>query len=253
MAGNGTSNGYANNYHVIDGYNGNHFYCSNGSNRRQHKNGGTQPPNSVATCIVSSSSAALAVSTKNLSSDDTKSKPLKITAVGDGMVGKTCMLITYSYHEFPTEYIPTVFDNFPDVITVDSTSYDVTLWDTAGQEDYERLRPLSYPNTDCFLLCYSISSKSSFDNIVSKWYPELKHFCPRVPIIVVATKCDLRGTTSEVITLPEGKKIKRKINAVRHMECSALNNQGLNEIFIEAVRWGIKKPQKTRVRTCKIL
>ncbi|KAG8330976.1 hypothetical protein J6590_051344 [Homalodisca vitripennis] len=112
-------------------------------------------------------------------------RPLKITAVGDGMVGKTCMLITYTSQQFPTEYVPTVFDNYADNITVDGQEYNMTLWDTAGQEDYERLRPLSYPNTDCFLLCYSVGSRSSFENILSKWHPEIKHHCANVPIVLV--------------------------------------------------------------------
>ncbi|XP_055640698.1 ras-like GTP-binding protein RhoL isoform X3 [Toxorhynchites rutilus septentrionalis] len=78
-----------------------------------------------------------------------------------------------------------VFDNHACNINVDEKEYALTLWDTAGQEDYERLRPLSYPNTDCFLICYSISSKTSFDNVLSKWYPEIRHFAPNVPIVLV--------------------------------------------------------------------
>lgn len=78
-------------------------------------------------------------------------RPLKITIVGDGMVGKTCLLITYTQNEFPEEYIPTVFDNHACNITVDDNEYNLTLWDTAGQEDYERLRPLSYPNVSVYL------------------------------------------------------------------------------------------------------
>lgn len=75
----------------------------------------------------------------------------KITTVGDGMVGKTCLLITYVTQSFPDEYVPTVFDNHTCKINdEDNESYTVTLWDTAGQEDYEKLRPLSYPNV-CIL------------------------------------------------------------------------------------------------------
>ncbi|XP_065206998.1 ras-like GTP-binding protein RhoL [Planococcus citri] len=178
---------------------------------------------------------------------------LKITAVGDGMVGKTCILITYTSHEFPTEYIPTVFDNYSLVINVDGLPYNASLWDTAGQEDYERLRPLSYPNTNCFLLCYSISNRSSFDNIITKWHPELKKYCPDVPIILVATKCDLRTTPKEVITLSEGKRMSRKIRARKHMECSALHNKGLNEIFEEAVRCAVKKRNTDHHKACVLL
>lgn len=78
-------------------------------------------------------------------------RPLKITIVGDGMVGKTCLLITYTQNEFPEEYIPTVFDNHACKIYVDGKEYSLTLWDTAGQEDYERLRPLSYPNVSIII------------------------------------------------------------------------------------------------------
>lgn len=81
-------------------------------------------------------------------------RPLKITIVGDGMVGKTCLLITYTQNEFPEEYIPTVFDNHACNITVDDNEYNLTLWDTAGQEDYERLRPLSYPNVSVYICHY---------------------------------------------------------------------------------------------------
>lgn len=68
---------------------------------------------------------------------------------------------------------------------VDGIQVSLGLWDTAGQEDYDRLRPLSYPQTDVFLICFSIASPSSFENVTSKWYPEIKHHCPDAPIILV--------------------------------------------------------------------
>ncbi|XP_054272060.1 ras-like GTP-binding protein RhoL [Macrosteles quadrilineatus] len=171
-------------------------------------------------------------------------RPLKITAVGDGMVGKTCMLITYTSQQFPSEYVPTVFDNYADIINVDGQEFAMTLWDTAGQEDYERLRPLSYPNTDCFLLCYSVGARSSFENVLSKWYPEIRHHCANVPIVLVATKTDLRNEDGDTISTSEGKKMRRKIKATRLVECSAKNNEGLNEIFIDAVRSVVNKNKR---------
>ncbi|CAO1414447.1 unnamed protein product [Diamesa tonsa] len=178
-------------------------------------------------------------------------RPLKITTVGDGMVGKTCLLITYTQNEFPQEYVPTVFDNHACNIFVDNKDYSLTLWDTAGQEDYERLRPLSYPNTDCFLLCYSISSKTSFENVLSKWYPEIRHFSPLVPIILVGTKSDLRVQNSEkYVTAIEGKSLKKKIGAMAFVECSAKKKERLADVFEEAVK-SVGKPRKIRV--CTIL
>lgn len=70
---------------------------------------------------------------------------------------------------------------------------ELALWDTAGQEDYDRLRPLSYPDTDVILMCFSVDSPDSLENIPEKWTPEVKHFCPNVPIILVGNKKDLRN------------------------------------------------------------
>ncbi|VVC33907.1 Small GTPase superfamily, Rho type,Small GTP-binding protein domain,P-loop containing nucleoside [Cinara cedri] len=174
-----------------------------------------------------------------------KLRSLKITVVGDGMVGKTCMLITYTSTKFPTEYVPTVFDNYSDNIILDGQEYNMCLWDTAGQEDYERLRILSYPNTNCFLLCYSVDNRSSFENIASKWYPEIKRCCSNTPIVLIGTKTDLRLKNPDgCVTREEGKKMKKKIGAVKNIECSALNNEGLDAIFVEAVQAAVGRPKR---------
>ncbi|XP_012235619.2 ras-like GTP-binding protein RhoL isoform X1 [Linepithema humile] len=181
------------------------------------------------------------------------SRKIKITTVGDGMVGKTCMLITYTKKEFPTEYVPTVFDNYVDNICVGGHQFEMTLWDTAGQEDYERLRPLSYPNTDCFLVCFSVSARSSFENVASKWHPEIKAHCPNVPIVLVGTKADLRNQeTMDIIHPRECSKMRKKIRAVKYVECSAIKQEGLEEVFQEAIKAVLKKPRSSR-KHCYIL
>ena len=81
--------------------------------------------------------------------------PIKILIVGDGAVGKTCLLWAYAKNEFPTDYVPTVFDNYSVKVPIGTETYHLGLFDTAGQEDYDDLRPLSYPQTDIFLVCYS--------------------------------------------------------------------------------------------------
>ncbi|XP_057367524.1 ras-related C3 botulinum toxin substrate 1-like [Daphnia carinata] len=191
-------------------------------------------------------------------------RPIKCVVVGDGTVGKTCMLISYTTDSFPGEYVPTVFDNYSAPMVCDSIPVSLGLWDTAGQEDYDRLRPLSYPQTDVFLICFSVVSPSSFENVTSKWYPEIKHHCPDAPVLLVGTKIDLREDRETLALLAEqgqspmkreqGLKLASKIRAVKYLECSALTQRGLKQVFDEAVRSVIRpEPQKRRQRKCTLL
>ena len=130
---------------------------------------------------------------------------IKCVVVGDGAVGKTCLLISYTTNKFPSEYVPTVFDNYAVTVMIGGEPYTLGLFDTAGQEDYDRLRPLSYPDTDVILMCFSIDSPDSLENIPEKWVPEVKHFCPNVPIVLVGNKKDLRNDDYTIKELQRAK------------------------------------------------
>uniref|UniRef100_A0ABZ3NNM4 Ras homolog family member C n=2 Tax=Rattus norvegicus TaxID=10116 RepID=A0ABZ3NNM4_RAT len=187
----------------------------------------------------------------------------KLVIVGDGACGKTCLLIVFSKDQFPEVYVPTVFENYIADIEVDGKQVELALWDTAGQEDYDRLRPLSYPDTDVILMCFSIDSPDSLENIPEKWTPEVKHFCPNVPIILVGNKKDLRQDEhtrrelakmkQEPVRSEEGRDMANRISAFGYLECSAKTKEGVREVFEMATRAGLQVRKNKRRRGCPIL
>ncbi|KAM9452437.1 rho-related GTP-binding protein RhoG-like isoform 1-T2 [Salvelinus alpinus] len=188
---------------------------------------------------------------------------IKCVVVGDGAVGKTCLLISYTTNAFPKEYIPTVFDNYSAQVTVDSRTISLNLWDTAGQEEYDRLRTLSYPQTNVFVICFSVASPPSFENVKHKWHPEVTHHCPNTPILLVGTKKDLRNDpevlkklkdqNQTTITQQQGTALARQIQAIKYLECSALNQDGIKEVFAEGVRAFLNPQPVATKKPCVLL
>jgi len=186
----------------------------------------------------------------------------KLVIVGDGACGKTCLLFAFTKDEFPDKYIPTVFENYVSDIEVDGKLVELALWDTAGQEDYDRLRPLSYPDTEVILMCFSVDSHDSLENIHAKWVPEVQHFCPNVPFLLIATKKDLRNDPAtrqallreklEVIRPEQGKAMAEKVGAYAYLECSEKTREGVREVFITATRAALQKKGR-RKKFCTVL
>ncbi|KAJ4765625.1 Rac-like GTP-binding protein 2 [Rhynchospora pubera] len=179
-------------------------------------------------------------------------KFIKCVTVGDGAVGKTCMLICYTCNKFPTDYIPTVFDNFSANVSVDGSIVNLGLWDTAGQEDYSRLRPLSYRGADVFILAFSLISRPSYENVLKKWMPELRRFSPNVPVVLVGTKLDLREDrayladhpNASVITTAQGEELRKQIGAVAYIECSSKTQQSIKAVFDTAIKVVLQPPRR---------
>ena len=161
------------------------------------------------------------------------------------------------------KYVPTVFENYISQAPHPPTGkmVELALWDTAGQEEYDRLRPLSYPETDLLLVCFAIDCPNSLENVMDKvsyvlnntpehkidfwkWYPEVLHFCPTTPTILLGLKSDLRHNRKCIdmlrcqgltpVTQEQGRLVANRMGAT-YMECSSREMKGVEDIFDRAI------------------
>ncbi|CAI5762923.1 rho-related GTP-binding [Podarcis lilfordi] len=190
---------------------------------------------------------------------------IKVVVVGDGGCGKTSLLMVFAKGDFPKVYIPTVFEKYSAPFHINDKQVNISLWDTAGQDDYDRLRPLSYNGAHAVIMCYDVTSPASFNNILTKWYPEVNHFCRGIPLLLVGCKTDLRKDKVllrrlhqdhlEPITYQKGETLARNLHAVAYLECSARFHENIIDIFTEASRAALstmkkKKRRRKPKRTC---
>ncbi|KAK9760599.1 GTP-binding protein Rho1 [Basidiobolus ranarum] len=178
---------------------------------------------------------------------------VNFVVVGDGGCGKTCLLFSYVNQALP-EYIPRVFYSYVAELEINGREVEMAFWDTVeGQEEYDRLRPLSYQHTHVLLLCFSISSRDSFESIQKKWIGELDAYCKNVPIVLVGCKSDLREdkeiikelqkTMQKPIEYQEALDAAKSIEAVKYVECSAKSNEGVQDVFEQAAAAALLNPK----------
>ncbi|XP_054652716.1 rho-related GTP-binding protein RhoV-like [Dunckerocampus dactyliophorus] len=176
---------------------------------------------------------------------------LSCLLVGDGAVGKTSMIISYIFNGYNSEYRRTAFDVFTGLVHVNGVQTRLKLIDTAGQEEFGHLRSLCYAHVDVFILCFSLVNPVSFDNITSKWIPQIRARNTTSPIILVGTQSDLRYNVDVLIHLDQrcakpvgprqAKRLARRIRAYDYIECSALTQHLLKDVFDCAIFAAIKQ------------
>lgn len=165
------------------------------------------------------------------------SRDIKCVVVGDEICRKNVFLTTFVQGQYPHRYEPTSFDNECIDRTVDGKLVMLNLWDTSSQEEFDRLRTLAYPNTKIFLCVFNIDNPDSLVHIFSKWNPEVRYYCPGVPVILVGLGAELPNNPAMgLIAREEAEIVALKIGAMKYMECSVRFNMGVSEIFDEAVR-----------------
>lgn len=167
----------------------------------------------------------------------------KIVVIGDGACGKTCLLEVFKKNRFPEDYIPTIIDNFVKEVEIDNTPVALAVWDTAGQEEYDAVRPVTYSDTDLVFLCYSIENKDMLLNIGNKWMPEIRNYCPSAGTFLVGLKSDLRDLDDPMInkekiaSRKDGEEMMKKLGAATFIECSAKTDTNVQKLFMEAGKW----------------
>lgn len=153
---------------------------------------------------------------------------MKVVVVGDGGCGKTCLLVSYAQQKFPEIYVPTIFENYvTSVQAPNGKVIELALWDTAGQEEYDRLRPLSYPDSDVIVICFAVDNVTSLQNIKDIWFPEVNHFCPGVPVLLVGTKSDLESLIDSDLPI----QLATEISAIGYIQCSAKTMFNIRTVF----------------------
>ncbi|KAF4211817.1 hypothetical protein CNMCM5878_002018 [Aspergillus fumigatiaffinis] len=161
--------------------------------------------------------------------------------LGDNGVGKTTLLTRYATNQLRNPDFQ-VFDNCAVDVSVDGRPYSLGFWDTWNDDERNRIRRLSYPNTDVFLICFSVVNRQSFSSVEYYWCDELRSCCSGVPWLLVGTQIDARDYNSGLqvrkdrrghVTRQEGERMARKLGSATYMECSAQNQFNVKELFHE--------------------
>ncbi|XP_076075856.1 ras-related protein Rac2-like isoform X1 [Mytilus galloprovincialis] len=190
---------------------------------------------------------------------------IKCVVMGDIKVGKTSLIMSYAYNMFQEEDIPLVFD-FKTTVTENDKPVDLVLWDTCGNANYNKLRPVSLPDTDVFLLCFSLDDPDSFAFIEENCFPDIKRLCPNALILLVGTKKDLidvcqneqetrKKDTGNSYAYEHGINLAERIQAVKYIECSSKTGEGIKSVLQEAIKCIFNKTKrfKENISTCNVL
>ena len=166
--------------------------------------------------------------------------------IGDDAAKKSEIISNYVLEKNVEVFVQIVFKNYHLSVEVDGKPVKLIISNIVEEDGFDKMRPLFYGDADAFLVCFSIASFASFSNISDKWIPEIRHHCPKTPLILAGTECNLRNDEKTISDLKKtgkipveyeaGSQLAKEINASMYLECSAVTNEGVKELFEELIR-----------------
>lgn len=180
---------------------------------------------------------------------------LKLVVVGDAGCGKTSLLATFINGEFPVGNVPTISESTTKCLTIGKDTVRLSLSDKTGEPNYKEARMVYYLETAVVLICFSVDDPDSLRNAEEEWKPEVAHFCPTIPYILVGTKSELRNDLAVLCRLAaadkssvsynDGLHASHRIGAYKYVECSAKNLAGIQAVFDTAARAALRRAKRT--------
>ena len=158
----------------------------------------------------------------------------KIVLLGSGAVGKSSLTVQYVQGVFVEKYDPTIEDSYRKQVVLDGRTCMLEILDTAGTEQFTSMRDLYIKNGQGFILVYSITSQSSF-NEVSEFWEQLRRVKgdESIPLLLVGNKSDLEE--QRVVGQDQGRKLAASFNNCSFMETSARDKESVNDMFSDIV------------------
>ncbi|KAI0378798.1 hypothetical protein F5Y04DRAFT_261059 [Hypomontagnella monticulosa] len=188
-----------------------------------------------------------------------KGTDIKVVIVGDACTGKTSLLMSYVTGECPNGYVPpTVFEKYDVTLRVTGVNYNMDIFDTAGVGDYDRIRPLSYPDTNVFIVCYRIGHKhwrDSWENVKQKWLPEITRYGHGIPFVIVAIRNpdvaiedEVEGTNQSIEKYPYYAMKASELGAAGYATCNMHSPQSVKDVFDKVIVTALERPAKPTKR-----
>lgn len=152
----------------------------------------------------------------------------KIILIGDGSVGKTSLVNRYVFNRFPRDYKASIGSNImaKDMKVDEDTSVKLSIWDIAGQQQWEVMRPIYYQGAHGIILVYDVTNKKSYDHLFTNWHNEMQTIQDDYKVLILGNKIDETDLKFE-----DEDKLRAKFKPIDIIKTSALSGDNVEKAF----------------------